>query len=187
MGFAANVLTAPPAAEHVRVAALFTGWQNTPFDAANLNHHLLRPLHAEAILLLTHTANDGCDSVTSCGLRKRFAKLEPIARLALEPMPTTVGLLRTLEALPHWPAILKSFNRTLVRNQAAALRMISHTKLSCYPSYIHMCYTCVLTACGIVISRRHECSTGKSTTSVVAGRGTYAAGATRRGVKAMSG
>jgi hypothetical protein len=96
-----------------RVAALFHGMQSSHIDAPNLQRHLLEPLEAEAILSLTfRTSGDGCTTVETCQLKQRLAALT-IARLTVRPMPSTRDLLRTLEGLPHWNAILRAFNNTL--------------------------------------------------------------------------
>lgn len=96
-----------------RVAALLAGWQKAEIDGANLRDMLLRPLRADAIVHLTFHKADGCNSIGSCMLRERLASLGSLAKLSLEPMPSLGSLLRLLEALPHWPKIIRAFNHTL--------------------------------------------------------------------------
>jgi hypothetical protein len=74
---------------------------------------VVEPFGADVLLSLTYRWDDGCNTTTSCGLPQKLSGLwRAIARLALEPMVPISTLLRTMETLPHWPAILLAFNRT---------------------------------------------------------------------------
>ena len=74
---------------------------------------VVEPLQADTLLVLTYRGNEGCSTADACGLTRRLARLMPVVtRLELELMPSVGALLRHLEALPHWPTILRTFNRT---------------------------------------------------------------------------
>ena len=72
--------------------------------------HLLEPLRAELLLALTYHKGDNCSTAASCNLAGRLPRLvASVAALDLSPMLELGWLVRTMEALPHWPAVLRAF------------------------------------------------------------------------------
>ena len=54
---------------------------------------------------LTHHKGDNCSSAASCDLAGRLPRLvSTVAALDLAPMLELSWLVRTMEALPHWPS-----------------------------------------------------------------------------------
>lgn len=129
-------MIAPGNASH-GVALLLAGWHQTavPQSGDYLRSRIVLPLGAETLLALTYRRTEACVAsaaasssaasrsphaepddeaslIIACGLRRRFARLKPITRLAFEPMPSAGELLDFLERLPHWPTILRAFNAT---------------------------------------------------------------------------
>ncbi|KAL1515978.1 hypothetical protein AB1Y20_002591 [Prymnesium parvum] len=86
-----------------------------PDRGASIATHLLRPLAAHVLLALSHEPRDNCSSPHGCHLPTRLAALLPFAAAELEPAWPLPRLLRAMERLPHWPAVLRAFTARKAR------------------------------------------------------------------------
>ncbi|KAL3923102.1 MAG: hypothetical protein SGPRY_004329 [Prymnesium sp.] len=95
-------------------AVCFGGYHavNVYAQGENLRKQLIEPLLADVFLSLTYRRDDNCSDVASCQILKRLQKLQPISKLQLEPMMPTKDLADTLEKLPHWPDVIRTFNNS---------------------------------------------------------------------------
>ena len=99
-------------------AVCYSGWLGVSVHAGgeSIRQNVLEPLEADLLFALTHHKNDQCSDSQSCGLARRFPALMPrLVALDLAPMLELGWLVHTMEALPHWPAILRAYgskNRT---------------------------------------------------------------------------
>lgn len=84
----------------------------SPGGGQSIRRHLIDPLGANVLLALSLLPSDGCKDEESCVVAERFQHLQPIAATELAPARSIEWLVRTLEALPHWPAILAAHNST---------------------------------------------------------------------------
>ena len=70
-----------------------------------LTRTLTRTRTLTLTLTLTHHKGDNCSSAASCDLAGRLPRLvSTVAALDLAPMLELSWLVRTMEALPHWPS-----------------------------------------------------------------------------------
>ena len=92
------------------VAVLFGGWFRVGHNADNLREFLLRPLAADVHMALTYRDDDGCDSMTSCGLHQRYAGLPRVVQLHAERQRTAGEFAAVLERSRYWPTIWRAYN-----------------------------------------------------------------------------
>jgi hypothetical protein len=94
------------------VAACFMGWQGRHVRdrGESIRQRMVEPLGADVLLALSYRAEDGCDSVASCGVETWLAGLKPFARVSMVADEPPTALVARMERLPHWPTIVAAFN-----------------------------------------------------------------------------
>ena len=73
--------------------------------------NVIDKLNAQVMMALTYKPTDGCNSVKTCKLEERFPRFAPFTGAKVLPWQTREELLKIMEALPHWPAVLEAYNR----------------------------------------------------------------------------
>ena len=107
----------------LRATVCFGGYHgvNVFAKGMNIRKQLIEPLQADVILALTYRRDDNCSSIESCDVPRRLEHLQPFQRVEMQPMQLTKDLAYTMEKLPHWNSIIRTFNsshRTCFRDQS---------------------------------------------------------------------
>ena len=106
------------------VAVCFSGYHRVRAagHGTNIRQHLIEPLNGTTLMALNYRDDDGCSTLATCSVQERFRGLGPIAKMSFELQPTLYDLVETIEALPHWPAVLTAFNTSRGKHRGGCTR-----------------------------------------------------------------
>ena len=113
------------------VAVCFSGWQGrvAPDGGESIRRYLVRPLKADVLLAFSYLDRDGCDSAVSCHINEKLSALAPFARVSMMRQQPLEELLPLMERLPHWPAVVSTYN--LKSRRLSCVRNPAWAALSC--------------------------------------------------------